>query len=106
MGQQMKIEFVKLGMPVFTGRGRGENARKELGFLDQVGPDDHVDVIIPNDVYTVTSSYFLGLFGPTIQKLGLDGFQRVFHFATPDFLKDRVEDWSVRAVRERRGLFS
>ena len=100
----MKIEFAKLGMPVFTGRDRGENARKALK-LDDVTVADSVDVVIPEDVYTVTSSYFLGLFGPSIRSLGLEKFQEVFHFSVPDFLRERVSEWSLRAVREKRDLF-
>jgi hypothetical protein len=104
MGKNMKIDFAKMGGPVFTGRDRGEDTRKRLN-LDDVKPGDEVDVVIPEDVYTVTSSYFLGLFGKSIRDLGLEAFHQVFHFDVPVFLKDRVEEWSLRAVRERRDLF-
>lgn len=104
MATSMKIEFAKMGGPVFTGRDRGEDTRKKLR-LDNIKAGDDVEVVIPDDVYTVTSSYFLGLFGPSIRDLGLEGFQRVFHFIAPDFIKEKVDEWSLRAVRERGDLF-
>ena len=104
MGQRMYIDFSKLGGPVFTGRDRGEDTRRQLK-LDSVSGDDDVQVVIPETVYTVTSSYFLGLLGKSIRDMGLEGFQRVFKFRAPDFLKSRVDEWSMRAVRERRDLF-
>jgi hypothetical protein len=100
----MKIDFAILGGPVFAGRRCGEQARRTLGFLDALGPEDRVDVVIPDDIYAMTGSYFLGLFGPTIQRLGIDSFERVFTFFMPEFLGKHVETWCARASREGRGL--
>ena len=102
---EMNIKFQDLGMPVFTGRERGEKARKVLK-LDSVTENDRVNVVIPDGVYTVTSSYFLGLFGKSIRDLGLEKFSSVFKFESPDFLKDSIAEWSFRAVRDRRDLFT
>ena len=103
MGKKMRIEFKDLGMPVFTGRTRGQDARKRLS-LDEVTADDSVDVVIPNDIYAVTSSYFLGLFGPSVRALGLEQFQKVFHFSAPGFLNDKLTDWTQRAFRDGTDL--
>lgn len=105
MATTMKIDFRDLGMPVFTGRPRGEQARKRLR-LDGVAAGDAVDVIIPNDVYALTSSYFLGLFGPSVRKFGLEEFQRVFRFEAPEFLKDQLSDWTLRALRDGGDLLA
>lgn len=105
MSKNVQINFGnKMGGPVFTGRDRGEDTRRQFK-LDGITPNDTVEVIIPDDVYTVTSSYFLGLFGKSIRDLGLESFQRVFKFTAPAFLKDRIDEWSIRAVRERKDLF-
>ena len=104
MGKNMKIDFEDLGMPVFTGRQRGQDARVRLR-LDDIAAEDHVDVIIPDGTYAITSSYFLGMFGPSIRSLGLENFQRVFTFAAPDFIKEKVTDWCLRAFRDRSDLF-
>jgi hypothetical protein len=105
MPKNIQILFdEKMGGPVFTGRDRGEDTRKRLK-LDDFGAGDSVNVVIPEDVYTVTSSYFLGLFGPSIRDLGLETFQKIFKFTAPAFLNDHIEEWSLRAVRERKDLF-
>lgn len=104
MGKKMKIDFATLGMPVFTGRQRAQEVRAKLK-LDTVAADDQVDVIIPDTVYAITSSYFLGLFGKSIRDLGLEKFQTVFRFQAPDFIKEKVNDWCLRAFRDRGDLF-
>lgn len=104
MGQKMKIDFEKLGMPVFTGRQRAQEVRSKLK-LDNVTSADQVDVVIPEGVYAITSSYFLGLFGPSIRDLGLETFQKVFRFQAPDFISEKVNDWCLRAFRDRGDLF-
>lgn len=101
----MKINFGDLGMPVFTGRMRGQEARRRLK-LDSIKDDDIVEVVIPQETYAVTSSYFLGLFGPSVRSLGLERFQQVFQFKVPDFLKEQLSDWIVRAFRETNDLLS
>jgi hypothetical protein len=105
MGQTMKINFADLGMPVFTGRIRGQEARRRLK-LDSIKDDDTVEVVIPPETYAVTSSYFLGLFGPSVRSLGLERFQQVFQFTVPDFLKEQLADWTARAFRDTNDLLS
>lgn len=105
MGKTMKIDFKDLGMPVFTGRPRGQEARKRLK-LDSVTAEDTVDVVIPEGVYAMTSSYFLGLFGPSVRELGLEQFQRVFRFTAPAFLSEKLSDWTLRAFRDGSDLLT
>jgi hypothetical protein len=100
----MVIDFSKLGMPVFTGRDRGQKARKELK-LDELPLDEVVEVLIPDDTYAVTSSYFLGLFGPSVRELGGEGFERQFQFKGPDFIVSKIQDWVMRALRDKRDIF-
>lgn len=101
----MIIDFEKLGMPVFTGRPRGEEARKKLGLdsIDQKG--EVVEVKIPQGIYTLTSSYFLGLFGPSVRKYGKKSeFLQHYHFFAPERVSGRLEEWVDRALREKGSL--
>lgn len=100
----MIIDFANLGMPVFTGRDRGQKARLDLG-LDQLAPNELVKVVIPENTYAVTSSFFLGLFGPSVRSLGGEGFQEKFKFEGPAFICDKVPDWIMRALRDKRDIF-
>jgi len=100
----MIIDFANLGMPVFTGRDRGQKARQDLG-LDKLPIDEIVRVIIPEDTYAVTSSFFLGLFGASVRELGGEGFEKKFQFEGPAFICGKVPDWIMRALRDKRDIF-
>jgi len=101
----MEIDFKALGMPVFTGRSRGEGLRKQLG-LDSIPDGEVVRVKIPVDVYAITSSYFLGLFGPSIRKEGSpEAFFARFEFVGPPHIMEAVSDFVSRALREQKPLF-
>jgi len=100
----MIIDFKDLGMPVFTGRERGQQARIDLK-LDQLAANEVVEVRIPEDTYAVTSSFFLGLFGPSVRTLGGEGFARQFQFTGPAFITGKVSDWVLRALRDKRDIF-
>lgn len=99
------IDFNNLGMPVFTGRARGQESRKRLG-LDNLPAEEVVDVRIPEDVYTITSSYFLGLFGPSVRSAGSrEKFLERFKFTAPAHIKDKLGDFVTRALRDQQNLF-
>lgn len=101
----MRIDFGQLGMPVFTGRSRGAESRKRLG-LDRLSPGEHVVVVIPEGVYTITSSYFLGLFGPSVRALGSrEKFLEKFSFQAPPHIEEKLGDLITRALREQQDLF-
>jgi hypothetical protein len=87
---------------VYTGRDRGARLRAELG-LDAVDTSDEtVEVSIPENTYTVTSSFFLGLFGPSVVKAGSkDRFFSKYHFRAPAFLRPDVDGYVARALQTR-----
>ncbi|MGE3349487.1 MAG: hypothetical protein AB7I35_18820 [Ramlibacter sp.] len=106
MNAPILIDFSKYNGPVYTGRDRGERLRSELKLdaVDQSG--DPVDVSIPENTYTVTSSFFLGLFGPSVLKAGSkDEFYRQYRFKVPAFLRPDVDGYVARAL-QGRNLFS
>jgi hypothetical protein len=69
-----------IGVPILVGRERGEAVRKALNIDEVDRSHEEVDVLIPDWVYSVTSSFFLGLFEKSIKELGEDEFRRMFHF--------------------------
>lgn len=100
------IDFARFEGPVYTGRERGALLRRDLN-LDAVdAANAEVDVRIPANTYTISSSFFLGLFGPSVVKAGTkEAFYRRFHFDSPDFLKEVVDSYVLRALQSRN-LFS
>lgn len=96
------IDFSKYNGPVYTGRDRGVRLRKELALdsVDESGAT--VEISIPENTYTVSSSFFLGLFGPSVVRAGSkDEFYKQYHFKIPAFLKPDVDGYIARALQGR-----
>ncbi|MEJ1162483.1 hypothetical protein V9K97_02220 [Variovorax sp. CCNWLW186] len=96
------IDLAKYNGPVYTGRERGKQLREKLA-LDKFDSEEaDVTIVIPEGTYTVTSSFFLGLLGPSVIRCGSKGaFFHRFHFQAPDFLKPEVEGYVARALQQR-----
>lgn len=102
----LTVDLSSVSGPVYSGRGRGEALREKYALNDLEDSIDSVSVIIPESAYTVSSSFFLGLFGPSIRKCGsVDQFERKFSFDAPDFLKPILHAHAALAV-QNRNLFS
>lgn len=68
------------GSRVFSGRDRGREVRAqaELNRLDTEG--DQVTVRVPPETFSITSSFFLGMFGQSVRALGESEFRRRYQF--------------------------
>jgi hypothetical protein len=100
------IDFGRIEGPVYTGRDRGASLRRDLDVdqMDSVG--SAVEVRIPKSTYTISSSFFLGLFGPSVVRAGTkEAFYNRFHFDSPEFLRDVMDGYVLRALQSRN-LFS
>jgi hypothetical protein len=96
------IDFKNIQGPVYTGRDRGERLRQDLK-LDQVDATDvPVEVRIPETTYTISSSFFLGLFGPSVIRAGSrEAFYDRYQFKSPAFLKEAMDQYVARALQSR-----
>lgn len=102
----LSVDLSKFNGPVYAGRARGENARQALKLDAADQSNQIVEVNIPDSTYTVTSSFFLGLFGPSVINAGSrEAFVKKFHFKSPSFLADDFEEYISYAL-ETRKLFS
>jgi hypothetical protein len=96
------IDFKTIEGLVYTGRDRGERLRLDFHLDDMDAHGDEVDVVIPDDTYTISSSFFLGLFGPSVIRAGSkDAFYSRYHFKSPAFLKDVMDGYVARALQSR-----
>lgn len=84
------------GSKIFSGREQGHQARKKAGLDKLDGGNESVVVQIPSDVFSVNSSFFLGMFAPSIKKLGADGFKLKYQFEGRDI--SRVVDAGIRVA--------
>lgn len=100
-----QIDFAKLGGPVFVGRANGAKARAAL-HLDRLDKSEQpVEVRVPSGTYSINSSYFLGLFGPSVISLGSsEAFHAHYRFEAPPVLMETIERHIDRALRERGPL--
>lgn len=100
------IDFGTIEGPVYTGRARGASLRLDLHLDEFDQADTIVEVKIPAKTYTISSSFFLGLFGPSVVRAGSkDAFYRRYKFQSPEFLKDAMDSYVARALQSRN-LFS
>jgi hypothetical protein len=77
-------DFQPEGSKIFAGREAGSRVRHEARIPTwEKGPDE-LEVRIPAQTYTVSSSFFLALFGETIRNLTPDVFRRRVIFVGQD----------------------
>ena len=104
--QRTIIDFSEFGGPVHTGRRKGEMIRMELD-LDSWddASDTMVDVIIPEGTFTVTSGFFLGLFGKSVRQAGnREEFMRRYRFTAPETIMPLISAYADRALRNHTDL--
>lgn len=65
---------------VFTGRDRGEDVRKASQIDEVENKFESVNIIIPDNIYSINPSFFEELFINVIMKLGKEKFMKKFHF--------------------------
>ena len=83
----LTVDLSRLAGPVLSGRNRGAAARAEYDLDNAEDRADIVQIVIPDNTYTVTSSFFLGLFGDSVRKCGSIGnFESKFRYLAPPFL--------------------
>jgi hypothetical protein len=105
----MKMSAVKIDLRdaltspesrVLSGRDRGNECRKrfEVDRLDK--SPETVDVIIPDRIYSLNTSFFLGLFGESVRKLTKAGFLQKYHFEGEPVHLTTVQEGIDRALKE------
>ena len=99
------IDFQELGGPVYSGRSKGELARKKFN-LDEVDKNQmKVVVRIPETTYSVTSSFFLGLFGESVRRAGSrEAFLRRYDIQAPEVFGETFDTCISRALQKHRPL--
>ena len=87
-----------------AGKPRGESARKhfQLDRLDRT--DEAVIVRAPDYLTNVSSSYFLGLFSPSIERLGVDGFLSKYRFEAQPHILRAIQHGIERSTMSRSPL--
>jgi len=101
----MEIDFAKLGGPVYVGRANGAAVRALLKLDALDAHDDPVIVSVPEGTYSVNSSFFLGMFGPSISHFGSrDAFLAHYRIEAPEHVRSSLEELIARTLDSRGPL--
>lgn len=78
--------------------------RAQLRLNSHDGKGDFVNVVIPEDTYSVNMSFFLGLFANSIRTLGKQEFNRRYTFQGDRVHLDELPDYIDQALKESFAL--
>lgn len=89
---------------ILSGRDEGEAARVKLKMEKLDISVNQVKIIVPDDIWSINSSFFLGLFGESIRKMGEDGFREKFIFECSESVSEDVEESIKYALKRYSAL--
>lgn len=68
------------GAKIFTGRDRGEEVRESCKIDDYADVYDIIEIVIPDNLFSINPSFFEELFVNVVSKYKEDGFYQKFKF--------------------------
>jgi hypothetical protein len=96
--------YCDTGSLVISGRPKGELLRDKLQLDQEDERPDAVEVIIPTHIISLNSSFFLGLFAPSVQKLGIEKFDAKYKFQANAEIREDIEEGKREALEESNPL--
>lgn len=87
-----------------VGHERGESARDRWTLDDLDLDDDAIDVIVPVELLTLSSSFFQGMFAQSVKKLGRDGFLDHYRFRASAIVLQQVDEGIRDSLMKRSAL--
>ncbi|NJD03420.1 MAG: hypothetical protein FIA99_12695 [Ruminiclostridium sp.] len=91
-----KVKDIK----VLSGREKGEEVRRLTNLEEKEKEEKLIEIIVPIDLYSINSSFFLGMFGPSIRKFKEEGFRNKFRFKCDEVILKNIDDGISRALKE------
>jgi hypothetical protein len=99
------IDFTTLGGPVYVGRANGAQARQRLKIDALDAQKEPIRVLIPEQTYAVNSSFFLGMFGPSLARFdSRNAFFAHYDFRAPEHVLETLKLVVDRALASRGKL--
>ena len=87
-----------------VGHERGEAAREKWRLDELDRSDETVEVHIPRDLLTLSSSFFQGMFAQSVKKHGDEGFRKMYHFDASPIILQQVADGIRDSLMKRNAL--
>jgi hypothetical protein len=97
-------QYCSHGNIVLSGRDKGEEVRKFLSLDANDGAPGVFTVKVPTQVLSLNSSFFLGLFGPSVKKLGPLDFDAKYRFECAPIILEDIERGKREALLESNPL--
>ncbi|MEA3207131.1 MAG: hypothetical protein QOE70_188 [Chthoniobacter sp.] len=93
------------GVILFSGRPKGEALRAKLR-LDEidVDPTARVKFLVPDEIVSLNSSFFLGLFSQSVKRLGEKEFRDKYIIEGPPEIEEDVDGGIRQALRDSNPL--
>lgn len=94
----MKSTYIlRLEDTPLIGRDKGLSLEKKLNLMEKEALFDVIEVIIPANAYTMSSSFFIGLFQESANRLlSKDVFSEKFIFTSPQYMKEVISIYKYR----------
>ncbi len=89
----------------FSGRPRGEKVRESIFLGKKEDMVEEVRVKVPTGTRSIHTSFFLGLFGPSVRKCGSgEKFLEKFKFDCEEIINKDVDEGIVLALKKSNVL--
>lgn len=76
-----------------SGKTKGQDARRDLGIEGLDKEIEPIIVVIPDEIYAISPSFFLGLFSQSLSHFGSrDAFMRHYLFKADSVIIGQIED--------------
>lgn len=90
-----------------TGHERGQEARHSFGIDDVDRRDESVTILVPDYIYTISPSFFQGMFGESVRKAGnRDKFLSKFKFVAPPIVNRQILSGINSSLIRRDSIFA
>lgn len=91
-----------------SGHERGLAARTFYALDDADEAGESVEVVVPSGVYTLTPSFFQGMFAKSVQAAGgnAGGFRTRFHFQASPIVQEQIDRGIASVGLDRDNLFA
>jgi hypothetical protein len=94
------VDFTSIGVRAYVGRPNGEKAR-EYFHIDEFDKSsgEFIEVKFPDTTKTISSSFFLGMFGKSIiSSGGKEAFNKRFKFFAKEHIINQIDKSVDRAL--------
>lgn len=90
---------------IISGRKNGCKARVTLRLEELEKDNDIIKIVIPMDVLSFNSSYFLGMLGESVRKFGSkEAFLNKYQFSCNEIVKININDGIIDALNNNNAL--